>query len=220
MWVCKTFFLHFCLLWLPSRRCSFSLSLSRSAYIRVASSVRAAVICSSSAGRVLIVRVLVSFYLYSASSRNSFCFIRYVAIILCLFLVLIFSGWLICCALLVQSNISIYLTCLPWLIRERSSVFSSHSRWPHHNMFNVFCISGIKNTRTLSVLLILGRMHGSRGRAGLIIILYVFFIFLKKCIFPCSYTISSVIVACETRLTESGISPEPNRRYCKLDILE
>ena len=49
----------------------------------------------------------------------------------------------------------------------------------------------------------------------------LFFIFLKnKCIFRSSYTISSIIVACETRLTESGISPEPNSCCCQLNILD
>ena len=47
-----------------------------------------------------------------------------------------------------------------------------------------------------------------RGRAGLTIILHVFFhLFEKESIFRCcSETISStIIVACETRLTENGI---------------
>ena len=43
--------------------------------------------------------------------------------------------------------------------------------------------------------------------------LHVFFIFKvygKKCIFRSWYTISSIIVAWETRLTENGVPPEPN----------
>ena len=60
-----------------------------------------------------------------------------------------------------------------------------------------------------------------RGRAGLIVILYVsFHLFEKKIIFRSSHTISSIIVACETRLTENGISPEPNLCCCKLNILD
>ena len=52
-----------------------------------------------------------------------------------------------------------------------------------------------------------------RGRAGHIIILYVFFhLFEKKSLFRSSYnTTSSVIVDWETRLTENGTSPEPNQ---------
>ena len=62
-----------------------------------------------------------------------------------------------------------------------------------------------------------------RGRAGLVIILYVYFpSFWKKkeSIFRSSCTISSTIVACETRLTENGIPPEPNLCCCKLNILD
>ena len=56
-----------------------------------------------------------------------------------------------------------------------------------------------------------------RGRAGLIVILYVsFHLFEKKIIFRSSYTISSIIVACETRLTENGIPPERNLRMASL----
>ena len=48
----------------------------------------------------------------------------------------------------------------------------------------------------------------------------LFFIFLeRKCIFRNSYTVFSIIVACETRLTANGISPEPNLCCCKLNIL-
>ena len=58
-----------------------------------------------------------------------------------------------------------------------------------------------------------------RDRAGQIIILHFFFSsFWKKiCLFRNSYTISSIIVAWETRLTENGISPEQNLGWCKLN---
>ena len=56
-----------------------------------------------------------------------------------------------------------------------------------------------------------------RGRAGLTIILYVFpFILKKKSTFHSSYTISSTIVACETRLTKNGIPPKRNLRMVSL----
>ena len=58
------------------------------------------------------------------------------------------------------------------------------------------------------------------GPRGLIIILYVLFFIEKKCGFRSSHTIFSIIVAYETPLTESGISPEPNMCCCKLDILD
>ena len=48
----------------------------------------------------------------------------------------------------------------------------------------------------------------------------LFFIFLTKSIFRSSYTISSIVLACEIRLTENGISPEPNLCCCKLNILD
>ena len=54
-----------------------------------------------------------------------------------------------------------------------------------------------------------------RGRAGLFIILF----FLHVCLFGSSYTVSSTIVACETRLTENGVPPEPNLCWCKLNII-
>ena len=38
--------------------------------------------------------------------------------------------------------------------------------------------------------------------------MFFFHIFEKKCLFCSSYTISSIIVARETRLTENGILPE------------
>ena len=49
-----------------------------------------------------------------------------------------------------------------------------------------------------------------------------FFAFLrkKKCLFRSRYTISSIIVAWETRLTENGIPPEPNPCWCKLNALD
>ena len=40
--------------------------------------------------------------------------------------------------------------------------------------------------------------------------------FRKKSLFRSSYTISSIIVACETRLTENGVPPEPNLRMVSL----
>ena len=60
---------------------------------------------------------------------------------------------------------------------------------------------------------------GVRGRACLIIILYtysIFHLFEKKSVFRGSYAISSIIVACETRLTENGIPPEQNMRMVSL----
>ena len=38
----------------------------------------------------------------------------------------------------------------------------------------------------------------------------------KRSIFRSSYTISSIIVACETRLTGNGIPPGPNMRMVRL----
>ena len=56
-----------------------------------------------------------------------------------------------------------------------------------------------------------------KGHAGLVIILYAFFnLFEKKSTFRSSYTISSIILACETRLTENGMPPERNLRMVSL----
>ena len=41
----------------------------------------------------------------------------------------------------------------------------------------------------------------------------------NESLFRSSYTISRIIVACETRLTEIGIPTEPNLCWCKLNIL-
>ena len=48
-----------------------------------------------------------------------------------------------------------------------------------------------------------------RGRAGPSVIIYVVFhLFEKNCLFRSSYTISSIMVASESRGTENGIPPE------------
>ena len=44
-----------------------------------------------------------------------------------------------------------------------------------------------------------------------------FQLFEKKSVCSSSYTLSSIIVACETRLAENGIPPEPNLCCCKLN---
>ena len=44
-----------------------------------------------------------------------------------------------------------------------------------------------------------------------------FFLFEKKCLLRSSHTISSIIVAWATRLTENGIPPEPNLCWCKVN---
>ena len=46
--------------------------------------------------------------------------------------------------------------------------------------------------------------------AGQIIVIYVFFHLRKKRLFRGRDTVSGIIAAWETRLTENGISPEPN----------
>ena len=53
-----------------------------------------------------------------------------------------------------------------------------------------------------------------RGRSDLIIVLYAFFLhtFGKKMSFPQQLYFFSIVVACETRLTENSIPPEPNMR--------
>ena len=48
--------------------------------------------------------------------------------------------------------------------------------------------------------------------------MFIFHIVRKKKI-RISYTISSMIVAWETRLMENCVCPEPNQCYCKLNIL-
>ena len=58
------------------------------------------------------------------------------------------------------------------------------------------------------------------GRTDLIITLYAYFPFFGKIsIFRSSYTTSSIVVACDTRLTGNNITPKPNLCCCKLNIV-
>ena len=58
------------------------------------------------------------------------------------------------------------------------------------------------------------------GRAGRIIILHAFLEIKKRSIFRSRYAFSIIVVACETRLTENGIPPEPYLCWCRLNILD
>lgn len=69
-----------------------------------------------------------------------------------------------------------------------------------------------KRSRTTAAVLVANAACASRGRVGHTNnSVYIFWRSVCKiCLFSSSHTISSIIVACETRVTESDTPPEPN----------